>query len=114
MGSPERVKGYVKRDTDDSSGARDDEISEADERRKQRSGKSKQSGSAEETEGVENNGRKEKNESRKRSGDTRKTVSEDDDYVSRARHMKKKQAESALETLSNWYQDGEGENGCKL
>ncbi|KAI3695906.1 hypothetical protein L1987_78910 [Smallanthus sonchifolius] len=106
MGSPERVKGYVKRDIDDSSGARDDEV---DERRKRRSGRSKQSGSGEETEGVENSERKEKNESRKRPGGTSKAVSEEDDYESRRKQMKKKQ-ESALETLSSWYQDGEGDS----
>ncbi|KAM0042654.1 putative mRNA (2'-O-methyladenosine-N(6)-)-methyltransferase [Helianthus debilis subsp. tardiflorus] len=77
MGSPERVKGHVKRDIEDSSGGRDDEAWEADERRKRRSGKSKQPGSGEENEGGENNGRKEKSESRKRPGgaskaDTRK------------------------------------------
>ncbi|KAK9059794.1 hypothetical protein SSX86_020498 [Deinandra increscens subsp. villosa] len=111
MGSPERVKGYVKRDVDDSSGGRDDEILGADEGRKRRSGKSKQSGSGEEIEGVENNGRKEKNESRKRSGGEKKAVSEEDDYESRAKQMKRKQEESALESLSNWYQDGDGDRG---
>lgn len=119
MGSPEQVKGSVKRDIEDSSGgrsdrARDDETWESDDRRKRRSGKSRQAGSGDETEGVENNGRKEKNESRKRPSGTSKAVSEEDDYESRkesrAKQMKKKQEESALETLSNWYQDGEGEN----
>ncbi|KAI3817635.1 hypothetical protein L1987_11431 [Smallanthus sonchifolius] len=113
MGSPERAKGYVKKDVEDSSGGRDDETWEADERRKRRSGKSKQSGSGEEN-GVENSGRKEKSESRKRPSGASKTVSEEDDYESRkesrAKQMKKKQEESALESLSNWYQDGEGEN----
>ncbi|KAJ0538236.1 putative mRNA (2'-O-methyladenosine-N(6)-)-methyltransferase [Helianthus annuus] len=114
MGSPERVKGHVKRDIEDSSGGRDDEAWEADERRKRRSGKSKQPGSGEENEGGENNGRKEKSESRKRPGGASKAVSEEDDYESRkesrAKQMKKKQEESALESLSNWYQDGDGEN----
>ncbi|KAI3730997.1 hypothetical protein L1987_62179 [Smallanthus sonchifolius] len=114
MGSPERAKGYVKRDVEDSSGGKDDETWEADERRKRRSGKSKQSGSGEENEGVENSGRKEKSESRKRPSGASKAVSEEDDYESRkesrAKQMKKKQEESALESLSNWYQDREGEN----
>ncbi|XP_076910847.1 N6-adenosine-methyltransferase non-catalytic subunit MTB-like [Bidens hawaiensis] len=113
MGSPERVKGHVKRDTEDSSGGRDDESWEADERRKRRSGKSKQSGSGEENEGVENTGRKEKSESRKRQTGASKAVSEEDDYESRkesrSKQMKKKHEESALESLSSWYQDGDGE-----
>ncbi|CAI9296139.1 unnamed protein product [Lactuca saligna] len=120
MGSPERVKSSVKRDLEDSSGsrsdrARDHETNEADERRKRRSGKSKQSVSGEEPEGLENSGRKrsseEKSESRKRpGGSSSKTVSEEDEYESRSKQMKKKQEESALESLSNWYQDGEGES----
>lgn len=123
MGSPERVKGSVKKDIEDSSGARsdrarDDETWEVDERRKRRSGKSRQSGSGEEAEGLESSGRKrsgeEKSESRKRPGGSSKAVSEEEDYESRkesrAKQLKKKQEESALETLSNWYQDGEGEN----
>ncbi|KAL8257744.1 hypothetical protein R6Q59_029784 [Mikania micrantha] len=114
MGSPERGKGYVKRDTEDSLGGRDEETWDVDDRRKRRSGKSKQLGSGEENEGAENNGRKEKSETRKRPGGSSKAVSEEDDYESRkesrAKQMKKKQEESALESLSNWYQDGEGEN----
>lgn len=121
MGSPERVKASVKRDIEDSSGsrserARDHETSEGDERRKRRSGKSRHSGSGEEAEGLENSGRKrseEKSESRKRPGGS-KAVSDEDEYESRkesrAKQLKKKQEESALETLSNWYQDGEGES----
>nr|GEW46421.1 methyltransferase-like protein 1 [Tanacetum cinerariifolium] len=122
MGSPERVKGHSKRDVEDSTRsdrndrARDDETWEADERRKRRSGKSRQSGSGEEAEGLESNGRRrsgeEKSESRKRPSSSSKVVSEEDDYESRkesrARQMKKKHEESALESLSNWYQDGEG------
>ncbi|KAK1419634.1 hypothetical protein QVD17_28862 [Tagetes erecta] len=110
MGSPERVKGYVKRDMDDSSSARDDETLEVDERRKRRSEKSRHSGSGEEIEVVESSKRKEKSESRKRSSGGSKAVSEEDDYESRAKQMKRKQEESALDTLSSWYQDGEGEN----
>ncbi|KAI3778325.1 hypothetical protein L2E82_07533 [Cichorium intybus] len=113
MGSPERVKASVKRDIEDSSGsrsdrARDNEISESDERRKRRSNKSRQSGSGDEYEGLENSGRK-----RRPSGSS-KAVNEEDEYESRkesrAKQMKKKQEESALETLSNWYQDGEGDS----
>nr|XP_043632181.1 N6-adenosine-methyltransferase non-catalytic subunit MTB [Erigeron canadensis] len=121
MGSPERVKSSARRDVDDSSGGRsdrgrDDDIWEGDERRKRRSsGKSRPSGSGEEAEGLENSGRKDKNESRKRpGGGSGKVVSEEDEYESRresrAKQLKKKQDESALESLSNWYQDGEGEN----
>ncbi|XP_071689815.1 N6-adenosine-methyltransferase non-catalytic subunit MTB-like [Rutidosis leptorrhynchoides] len=119
MGSPEHVKGYAKRDVEDSSGgrsdkAKDDETWESDERRKRRSGKSRHSGSVDEAEELENNCRREKNGSRKRPGGSSKAVSEEDDYESRkelrAKLLKKKQEESALETLSNWYQDGEGEN----
>ncbi|XP_071734135.1 N6-adenosine-methyltransferase non-catalytic subunit MTB-like [Rutidosis leptorrhynchoides] len=116
MGSPERVKLSAKRDVEDSLGsrsdrARDDETWEADERRKRRSGRSRHSGSGDDGDGSENNGRREKYESRKRSS---KAISEEDDYElkkdSRARHLKRKQEESALDSLSTWYQDGEGEN----
>ncbi|KAL4575210.1 hypothetical protein LXL04_022052 [Taraxacum kok-saghyz] len=114
MGSPERVKASVKRDIEDSSGsrsdrARDHETSESDERRKRRSGKSKHSGSGEEDNSARRRSSEEKYESRKRTGGS-KALSDEDEYESRSKHMRKKQEESALETLSNWYQDGEGEN----
>ncbi|KAJ9553619.1 hypothetical protein OSB04_017664 [Centaurea solstitialis] len=125
MGSPERVKGSVKKDVEDSSSsarsdrARDDETWEVDERRKRRSGKSRQSGverkpkdwnTAEEREVVRRKvrvGRGQVEKSRARHLARRMIRVRKE---SRAKQLKKKQEESALETLSNWYQDGEGEN----
>ncbi|KAM7492958.1 hypothetical protein LguiB_027567 [Lonicera macranthoides] len=121
MGSPERIRSSVKRDTEDNfdlKSTKDEEEYEGDDKRKHRSSKSRKSGNAEEAEGLDSGGRKrsggDRNESRKRSGGSSKDGSDEDDYEarkeSRLKQMKKKQEESALDTLKNWYQDGEADN----
>ncbi|XP_075083957.1 N6-adenosine-methyltransferase non-catalytic subunit MTB-like [Nicotiana tabacum] len=121
MTSPERLRSYLKQDDRD---LKFDDDWERDDKRKYRSSKSR-SGNSEEAEGLDSNGRRrstvDRNESRKRSGGSSKADVDEDDYEaekdSRSKLMKKKQGENTLETLSNWYQDGElggkYENGDK-
>ncbi|CAN4105562.1 unnamed protein product [Withania somnifera] len=111
MTSPERRRSYLEQDDPD---LKFDEDWEGDDKRKYRSGKSR-SGNSEEAEGLENNGRRrstvERNESRKRSGGSSKADIDEDDYEAendlRSKLTKKKQGENTLETLRNWYRDGE-------
>ncbi|KAH0671434.1 hypothetical protein KY290_025868 [Solanum tuberosum] len=110
MTSPERVRSYLKQDDPD---LKLDDDWEGDDKRKYRSSNSR-SGNSEEAEGLDSNGRRrstvDRNESRKRSGGSSKTDIDEDDYEGndlRSKLMKKKQGENTLETLSNWYRDGE-------
>ncbi|CAN4115367.1 unnamed protein product [Withania somnifera] len=111
MTSPDRPRSFHKQDDSD---LRLDNDREGDDTRKYRLGKSR-SGNSEEAEGLDSNGRRrstvERNESRKRSGGTSKADIDEDDYEAandlRSKLTKKKQGENTLETLSNWYRDGE-------
>ncbi|KAA8539940.1 hypothetical protein F0562_026632 [Nyssa sinensis] len=123
MGSPECNRSHVNREVEDNSDlTRDrarDEDWEGDDKRKHRSSKSRRLGNGEEADGLDNSsGRRrstgDRNESRKRSSGSSRAGSDEDGYdvrkESRSKQMKKKQEESTLEKLSNWYQDGELEN----
>ncbi|KAG5607871.1 hypothetical protein H5410_029363 [Solanum commersonii] len=111
MASPERRRSYLKQDDLD---LKFDDDWEGDDKRKYRSSKSRP-GNSEEAEGLDSNERRrstlERNESRKRSGGSSKADIGEDDYEAendlRSKLTKKKQSENTLETLSNWYQDGE-------
>ncbi|KAL1828047.1 hypothetical protein ACET3Z_006459 [Daucus carota] len=120
MVSPGRIRNPVKREAEENPDLKSDRVKEeeewdGDDKRKHRSSRSKRSGNGEDSEGVDSSARKrsgDRNESRKRSaGSSRIGGSDEDDYESkkelRSKQMKKKQDESALEKLSNWYQDGE-------
>lgn len=123
MVSPGRIRNSVKRDAEENLDLKSDRIKEeeewdGDDRRKHRSNRTKRSGNVEDSEGADNSGRKrssgDRNESsRKRSagGSGRTGGSDEEDYETkkelRSKQMKKKQDESALDKLSNWYQDGE-------
>ncbi|XP_059317441.1 N6-adenosine-methyltransferase non-catalytic subunit MTB-like isoform X1 [Lycium ferocissimum] len=111
MTSPERLRSYLKQDDPD---LKFDDDWEGDDKRKYRSSKPR-SGNNEEAESLDSKGRKrstvDRNESRKRSGGSSKADIDEDDYDAendlRSKLTKKKQGENTLETLSNWYQDGE-------
>ncbi|KAK4353564.1 hypothetical protein RND71_025758 [Anisodus tanguticus] len=107
MTSPERRRSYLKQDDPD---VKFDNDWEGDGKRKYRSSKSR-SGNSEEAEGFDSNGRRrstlDRNESRKRSGGSSKADINEDENDLRSKLTKKKQGENTLETLSNWYQDGE-------
>ncbi|KAM3345545.1 N6-adenosine-methyltransferase non-catalytic subunit MTB [Capsicum galapagoense] len=110
MTSSERRRSYLKQGDPD---LKFDDW-EGDDKRKYRSNKSR-SGNNEEGEGLDSNGRRrntvDRNESRKRSGGSSKADIDEDDYEAendlRSKLTKKKQGENTLETLSNWYRDGE-------
>ncbi|XP_059626232.1 N6-adenosine-methyltransferase non-catalytic subunit MTB-like [Cornus florida] len=123
MDSPERGRIYISREFDDSSDIKSDRVRDDGEwdgadKRKHRSSKSRKTGNGEEAEGLDSSGRKkstgDKNESRKRPSESSRAGSDEDDYDTRreslSRQLKKKQEESALDKLSNWYQDGELDN----
>ncbi|CAK9135938.1 unnamed protein product [Ilex paraguariensis] len=121
MDSPEHVRDNVKRDMEDKSEgrsdrARDDAEREGDDKRKHKSSKSRKPENGDEAEGIDSSGKRStgnRNESRKKSSGSSRTGSEEDDCEERKEYftqMKRKQEESSLEKLSNWYQDGEFEN----
>ncbi|KAL7148261.1 hypothetical protein ABFS83_06G166300 [Erythranthe nasuta] len=123
MGSPERVRSSVKRDTEEDIEVnidivRDEEDWVGDDKRKQRSSKSKKQGTGEDVDGLDGSGKirslSDRHESRKRSADTSRADSDQDDYESRkesrSKQVKKKSEENTLDVLSTWYQDGEAEN----
>ncbi|WCJ36686.1 N6-adenosine-methyltransferase non-catalytic subunit MTB [Euphorbia peplus] len=110
MDSPERGR-------NDRTG--DDEEWDGSDKRKHRSSRSRKSSNGEDAEGLDGSGRRrssggDKSDNRKRSGGgSSRAGSDDDDYEARkelrSKQLKKKQEESSLEKLSNWYQDGEQE-----
>ncbi|KAK3026046.1 hypothetical protein RJ639_042538 [Escallonia herrerae] len=119
MASPEHTRSSMKRNIDDHSDvrnarARSEERGEGDDKRKHRSNKTKKSANGEEAEGLDSTGRKrsngDRNERQKRSGSSTRAGSDEDDHEARSKQMKEKQEESALDNLSNWYQDGETKN----
>ncbi|KAI4351691.1 hypothetical protein L6164_006026 [Bauhinia variegata] len=122
MDSPENIRGYVKRDIDNSDVKSDrvgeDEEWEGGDRKMHRSSRSKKSGNGEDPEVSDSGGRKrssgDRSETRRRSSGASRADSDDNDYESRkesrSKQMKKRQEESTLEKLSNWYQDGELDN----
>uniref|UniRef100_A0A5B6ZEM6 Putative methyltransferase-like protein 1 n=1 Tax=Davidia involucrata TaxID=16924 RepID=A0A5B6ZEM6_DAVIN len=123
MDSPKCGQSCVKREVEDNSDLksdrpRDDEEWEGDVKRKRRSSKTRWLGNGEEAGGLDSSGRRrsngDRNESRKRSSGSSRAGSDEEDYdgrkESRSKQMNKKQDESTLEKLSNWYQDGELEN----
>lgn len=122
MVSPGRIRNSAKRDVEVNPDLKSDRMKEeeewdGDDKRKHRSSRSKRTGNGEDGEGVDSSSGKkrssgDRNDSRKRSaGSSRIGGSDEDDYETkkelRSKQMKKKQDESALEKLSNWYQDGE-------
>lgn len=123
MESPEKSRSYAKREVNDGPDGRrdmvgDDEEWEGNGKRKHKSSKSKKSGNGEETDGLDGSGRKkssgDRDESRRLSGGSSRGDMGEGDYEmkkeSSSKQVKKKQEVSALEKLSNWYQDGELEN----
>ena len=122
MESPEKSRSYAKREIDGSDGRRDmagdDDDWEGNGKRKHKSSKSKKSSNGEDTDGWDGIGRRkssgERNESRRLSGGSSRGDIDEGDYdlkkESSSKQGKKKQEASALEKLSNWYQDGELES----
>ncbi|KAJ8427946.1 hypothetical protein Cgig2_023241 [Carnegiea gigantea] len=123
MESPEKGRSYAKREVDGSDGRRDmagddDDDWEGNGKRKHKSSKSKKSSNGEDTDGWDGSGRRkssgERNESRRLSvGSSRGDIDEGDYDLKKescSKQGKKKQEASALEKLSNWYQDGELES----
>ncbi|PHT49190.1 N6-adenosine-methyltransferase subunit METTL14 [Capsicum baccatum] len=111
MTSPEQLSSYSKQGNPD---LKFDDDWEGDAKRKYRSSKSRP-GNSEEPEGLDSNGRRrstvDRNESRKRSAESSKVDIDGDDYETendlRSKLTKRNQGENTLETLSNWYWDGE-------
>ncbi|GAB4861738.1 hypothetical protein Ancab_036992 [Ancistrocladus abbreviatus] len=121
MNSPERSLSYMKRNIEESSDhwsdrAGDDDEWEGNEKNKHKSGKSRKYGN--ELDGWDGSARKkssvDKSDLRKRSSGSSRGVNNEDDHdtrkESRSKQAKKKQEQTTLEKLSNWYQDGELEN----
>lgn len=123
MDSPERSRTYAKRETEDSlDGKRemtgDDEDWEGSGKRRHRLSKSRRSSNGEDIDGWDGSGRRkssgDRNESRRMSGGSSRGDIDEVDYDvkkdSGSKLVRKKQEVSALEKLSNWYQDGDFEN----
>ncbi|KAK9749421.1 hypothetical protein RND81_02G124500 [Saponaria officinalis] len=123
MDSPEQSRGYAKREVDLSLDGKREVIMDAGEsegsgKRKHKFSKSKRSSVGEDIEGFDISGKKrssgDRNESKRQSGgSSRADIDEGDHDVkkdSSSKHVKKRQESSALEKLSNWYQDGDLEN----
>uniref|UniRef100_A0A803M095 Methyltransferase-like protein 1 n=1 Tax=Chenopodium quinoa TaxID=63459 RepID=A0A803M095_CHEQI len=124
MDSPERSRGYAKRETEDSvDGKReiggDEEEWEGNGKRRHRlSSKSRRASNGEDVDGWDSSGRRkssgDRNESRRMSSGSTRGDLDDGDYDAKkdssSKLVRKKQEVSALEKLSNWYQDGDLEN----
>ncbi|KNA24285.1 hypothetical protein SOVF_016930 [Spinacia oleracea] len=122
MDSPERSRSYAKREVEDSGDVKreiagDDEEREGGGKRRHRLSKSRRSSNGEDVDGWDGSGRRkssgERSENRRMS--TRGDTDEGDydakkDSISSSKLVRKKQEVSALEKLSNWYQDGDLEN----
>ncbi|GAB2227677.1 hypothetical protein Droror1_Dr00009504 [Drosera rotundifolia] len=116
MSSPGKSRSYMQGDSDDVSvvksdrAVKEDDL-EANDKRRHRSSKSRKTGSGGENDGWDSSGRKRSSgdvdELRKPSVGSTRDDNDDDD---RSKEGKKKQEGSALEKLSNWYQDGETES----
>ncbi|XP_010671829.2 N6-adenosine-methyltransferase non-catalytic subunit MTB [Beta vulgaris subsp. vulgaris] len=122
MDSPERSRNHGKKEIEDSVDGKREMTGDEDElegngRRRHRLSKSRRSSNGEEVDGWDGSGRRksgDRNESRRTSaGSTRGDIDEgeyDAKKDSGSKPARKKQEVSALEKLSNWYQDGDLEN----
>ncbi|XP_074279842.1 N6-adenosine-methyltransferase non-catalytic subunit MTB-like [Silene latifolia] len=123
MDSPERVRNYSGRKADESLDDKrevvvDDVELEGSGKRKHKLSKSKRSSAGEDIDSWEISGKRkssgDRNESRRQSGGSSKGDIDEGDFDvkkdSNSKYEKKRHESSALEKLSNWYQDGDLEN----